>query len=200
MLIPVTVGIDEVGRGALAGPLTVGVASLYGLPANWLAELLTVIRIPSLRDSKKLSRLQRDRAFSYLESRLLWKTGEVEAFEIDYFGLSLATDLAAERALASLKKQSFLPKLILADAGLHHPFERTVSTEHFIKGDEKIPEITLASIMAKVTRDRQMSSYATVFPEFGFERNVGYGTSHHCRAIKEFGVIPLHRMSFLKSI
>ena len=191
--------MDEVGRGALAGPLTVGVASLYGLPANWLAELLNTIRIPTLRDSKKLSRPQRERAFSYLENRLLWSMGEVEASEIDFFGLRPATDLAAERALAGLKKHGFLPTHILADAGLHHPFERTIPTEHFIKGDEKIAEITLASIMAKVTRDRQMITFGHEFIGYGFERNVGYGTPQHLTAIRERGVTLQHRLSFLKA-
>ena len=197
MLQPVVVGMDEVGRGALAGPLFVGVATLYGLPGEWLPDLLRTIGITGLRDSKKLSRKQRERAFSYLETRLLWGTGSVEAGEIDFFGLRPATDLAAERALASLKKMGYVPMKVLADAGLHHPFEGTVPTRHFIKGDETVPEISLASIMAKVTRDRLMTVLAERLPAYGFKTNVGYGTVQHRQAILDNGITTLHRRTFL---
>jgi ribonuclease HII len=191
------VGLDEVGRGSLAGPLVVGAATLIGSDPELPIQLLGLLAIPKIRDSKKLSIKQREIAYTYLESRLIWGVGEVEASEIDYFGLAAALRLASERALASLKKRGYLPERILADAGLFHPFEATIPTERFVKGDENIIEITLASIMAKVWRDRMMYALAKTYPEYGFMTNVGYGTAEHRAALKVRGLSPEHRRSFI---
>lgn len=201
-LKPITIGIDEVGRGALAGPLIVGVASLDLIDDRplFLKQLLTVIKREKLTDSKKLSPAQRQRAFTWLEDKILWGIGEVEPAEIDYFGLTVAVTLAAERALASLKKRGYLPKTILADAGLNHPFETSVPTTKTVKGDEKITEISLASIIAKVWRDRVMVDLSVLYPEYGWESNKGYGTKKHLQAVQEKGINFIHRRLFLRKI
>lgn len=202
MLTKVQVGIDEVGRGVLAGPLVVGACALLVDPDHFLRALLTDLRLKKLRDSKKHPPKQREVIFTYLEQKpgIIWAVGEVEAAEVDYFGLSSALKLAAERALAGLKKQGYLPAKILADAGLYHPFEASIPTERIIRGDEQILEITLASIMAKVWRDRQMSGLAEHYPDYGFAEHVGYGTRRHYEALRSKGITKEHRQSFLKNL
>lgn len=190
----VRIGLDEVGRGALAGPVVVGAVSLADInTAHLLAELARVLRFEGLGDSKKMTRLQRERAFAFLENKIIWAVGEASSKEIDCIGLNPAITLAAERALFKLPTQ---PDKILADAGLHHPFEKEIPTEHFIKGDEQIPEIALASVMAKVYRDNLMRDLRLVYPEYGFESNVGYGTAQHLKAVKKAGLTEEHRRSF----
>jgi ribonuclease HII len=189
-LTPVTVGIDEVGRGALAGPLFVGAAAIL--------DPTVIERLPVVRDSKALSKKQREAVVTALQQEpgVVIGIGEVEAGEIDFFGLPAALRLASERALAALKRQGFWPEKILADAGLHHPFEDRVPTEHFIKGDTKIPEIMLAAIVAKVARDRHMAGLAAEYPEYRWEMNAGYGTRQHIAVLQQEGMTDQHRSSF----
>ena len=199
VLTPLTIGLDEVGRGALAGPLVVGAVSLEGVErTQFVADLLRECGLRRLRDSKQLSALQRQLLFSYLENRIVWAVGEAGAAEIDHFRLTAAVSLAAERAMASLKKRGYRPVRVLADAGLFHPFERTVPTERFVRGDENILEITLASIMAKVWRDRLLRELAPSYPDYGFETNVGYGTPRHLAALGRYGMTAEHRRLFLR--
>jgi len=196
----ITIGIDEVGRGALAGPLVVGAVSLDGVEdrMHMAQELLSVMGRAELRDSKKLTKIQREKAFFFLKNKIIWAIGEVDPEEIDHLGLTSAVSLATERAFESLEKQGFTVSEVLADAGIVHPFEDTVPTQKIIKGDEKIMEITFASIMAKVWRDRIMQEQEIVYPDYGFAQHVGYGTFGHYRAIKSKGLTPLHRRLFVK--
>lgn len=190
------IGIDEVGRGALAGPAVVGAVADDGLEAL-LPELLAAARLRQLRDSKRLTPRQREAAFAFLEGRLTWGVGEASAAELDRLGVTAALRLAAGRAIAALGLE---PSAVLADAGLRHPLEATVPTEWFVKGDETVLPITLASIMAKVWRDRLMQACAADFPGYGWERNMGYGTGAHQQAIRDQGQTPLHRRSFLRNL
>ncbi|MBU6389189.1 ribonuclease HII [Patescibacteria group bacterium] len=189
------IGIDEVGRGAWAGPVVVGAVGLADLT---LDRLLTECRVPELRDSKKYSRQQRERIFDWCENRLIWAVGVAEAEEIDDSGLSAAIRSAAGRAITDLRAKGVPISRITADAGLFHPYESEIPTERLVRGDEYIQEISLASIMAKVWRDRLMIAHNRAYPAYGFERHVGYGTAAHRAAIREYGLTPLHRHLFLR--
>lgn len=192
------VGIDEVGRGSIAGPLLVGAVLLpKGEEDSFVESLLTATKLPVLKDSKKLTRMQRDLVFRFAVERLDWAVGEVSASKIDSLGLRPATDQAAGKALLGIRG---IITRVIADAGLHHPFEQKYLTEFFVKGDERFVQISLASIMAKVTRDRIMQEYDQTYPGYGLVTNVGYGSPAHYRAIEASGLSPLHRRSFLKGI
>ena len=193
------IGMDEVGRGALAGPVAVGVVAETGLNVV-LPELLQVLRIAKIRDSKKLTRLQRERAFQFLENRIAWAVGEASAEEIDELRLTAAISLAAGRAIKGLQEKTGPIGRVLADAGLRHPFEETMPTQRFIKGDERFLPIAFASIMAKVWRDRLMGEYAQQYPLYGFESHVGYATERHRQALRAHGSSPVHRQFFLRNL
>jgi ribonuclease HII len=190
----VTVGLDEVGRGALAGPMLVGAVALSD-PEGFRMEL-AASRL-KCADSKKLSAAQREKLFEFLHGRILWSVGGVLPQEIDALGLTAAVRLAAGRALDVLPTSG--PRRIMADAGLYHPYENEIPTERLVKGDETILEIMLASVMAKVSRDRQMQDFATECPQYGWKRNVGYGTAAHAAAIRQYGLTPHHRRLFCKA-
>jgi ribonuclease HII len=193
------VGIDEVGRGALAGPVVVGAVSLLGIYSPQLiAALLQDGSIKRLKDSKKLTAAQRERIFVFLESRIAWSVGSAEPGEIDRLGLTKAIWLAAERAFKALEGRGVVIAEVTADAGLRHPYEELVPSTMTIRGDESILEIMLASIMAKVWRDRYMRELDVVLPGYGFLQHVGYGTKIHQEAIKELGASPEHRQLFLR--
>lgn len=189
-------GIDEVGRGALAGPVVVGAILLPPNPGQVMADLREVLRrVPA--DSKKLTRLQRERAAAWLGENFTTGCGFATAAEINNQGLSVALKLAAGRALAALSAN---PQRVFADAGLFHPYEETMPTERFIKGDERIPAILCASIIAKVARDRHMIGLASYHPCYDWEQNKGYGTATHCRAIREHGASNEHRQLFIRNL
>ncbi|MCC2631481.1 MAG: ribonuclease [Patescibacteria group bacterium] len=192
------VGIDEVGRGALAGPLVVGAVCIRGNPDELVAELLLSCKLKVLKDSKKLSALQRERVAEFVTGRVVWGIGEATPAEIDSHGLTEAVRLASGRALAMVASKGCVPSNVLADAGLVHPLD--LPTEHIVKGDEKILEITLASIVAKVWRDKYMTAMEDRLPGYGFAKHVGYGTSFHYAAIAEHGITPEHRRLFLKKV
>jgi len=189
-------GIDEVGRGALAGPVLVGAVLLEGSQEELAAELVTVLK-RQITDSKHLTKNQRERASAFLTEKVAFGLGWASAEEVEKQGLAGACRLAATRALALLP---FEPTKILADAGLRHGRETEIETEWFIKGDEKILPITCASILAKVARDKTLQELAELFPVYGWERNAGYGTADHCRALKTHGPSLEHRLSFLGNI
>ncbi len=192
----VVIGIDEVGRGPLAGPVAVcafrGQIHLSKIKKTGLP----------IRDSKKLTRTQREVWFSHLKE---WQeNGEcdfsvtmVSAKMIDRIGLTRAIQTALARSLFSVT--SNFKSLILLDGGLKAPAEFP-NQKTIIKGDEKEKLISFASIVAKVTRDRYMMRQAKKFPEYGFESHVGYGTKKHYEAIKTHGLTKIHRRSFLKNI
>lgn len=193
------IGIDEVGRGPLAGPVVFcACATLSTFDA------LSLFPKRILKDSKKLTEKQREEIVSSLnshiqEKQILYGLGEVSASEIDTLGLRDALLLAQKKALENLYLQN-VPKdsKLFLDGGLRE--HRDVEQETFIKGDEKIPVIALASIIAKVYRDAHMKKLAQKYPVYGFERHVGYGTALHRDAIKKHGVTKEHRLSFLKNL
>lgn len=189
------IGIDEVGRGPIAGPTAVGAFCLSGKIDS---PILKGKPVP-LRDSKKLSRGQREAWFLHIKK--LRKEGKcdfavvmVSAKSIDRIGIAQAIRNAMK---SCLEKVGAEPKdMILLDGSLYAPKEFK-KQKTIIKGDEKEPAIGLASIMAKVTRDSYMLKMAKKHPGYGFETHVGYGTRKHYEAIRRHGLTGLHRRSFL---
>jgi ribonuclease HII len=189
------VGIDEAGRGPLAGWVAVGVACVFVDNKNFKKFSRGV------RDSKKLSEKQREEWFVKMTSekkngKFNFAVSFASAKMIDTRGLSFAI----YHALASALKKLNLPQeetLVLLDGGLHAPKEY-IHQKTIIHGDDIESIISLASICAKVTRDRKMRVLAKKYPEYGFEKHKGYGTKEHYRAIKKYGILEeIHRKSFL---
>ena len=189
------VGIDEVGRGPLAGPVTV-------CAVQWLDDMLPEKILTGIRDSKKLSQKKRQEwllhAIDTMEQdSFQCAVFSVSAGEIDVCGIRGALYTASTEAL--LKMHTRVPiKHIYADYGL--PVPKKYSHSHIIKGDEKNPLISLASIIAKESRDDAMRKLGEQFPAYGFDRHKGYGTKHHRDMIKKHGPRPIHRRSFLKKV
>jgi ribonuclease HII len=190
------IGIDEVGRGPIAGPLVVCACALKGG-----VDVLSLFPKGELRDSKKLSEKVRAAIVEKLQpliesSDVIFGLGEIRADQIDERGLSSAIKDALVLALKKVHEQG-VPQdtFIFLDGSLH--MDEKYQQETIIKGDEKIPEIALASIIAKVYRDTLMKKVADAYPGYGFESHVGYGTKSHYEAISKKGVTPLHRKSFL---
>ena len=173
-------GIDEVGRGPLVGPV---VASAVILPETFY--------LPGINDSKKLSEAKRELFYEkIIEEAIAVGTGVVHNEEIDQINIYEATKKAMITAVAHLSQQ---PDHLLIDAmELNLPIPQL----SIIKGDAKSVSIAAASIVAKVTRDRMMKEYAKEYPHYGFEHNMGYGTSVHLDALHVYGVTPWHRRSF----
>ena len=181
--IKVICGVDEAGRGPLAGPVC---AAAVILPPN--------VEIPGLNDSKKLTDKRRRELFPIIkEQAIAYGIGLASHIEIDEINILQATYLAMERALTNL---SVKPELALIDGNRAKDFG--VSVETVVKGDSRSANIAAASILAKVTRDDLMQQAAENFPQYGFEIHKGYGTKAHYAALDEHGVCPIHRMSFLK--
>ena len=184
-------GIDEAGRGPLAGPVVAGAVVI--LNKNLPQELLL-----SLDDSKKLSPATREKLYNLLYEQqkmenLLIGVGEASAQEIDDINILQATFLAMKRAFMALAEK---PTAALVD-GNQHPKDFPVPTQTVIKGDSLSYSIAAASIIAKVTRDRYMAELAEKYPYFGFEKNAGYGTKVHLEGLKSYGAIEgVHRFSF----
>ena len=178
--LTLVVGVDEVGRGALAGPLTAGAVILRGTP-----------RIQGLDDSKRLSPQRREELSVLIRERAVcFGIGHASSEEIDALGVTAALKLAITRALALL---SASPDHVVID-GL--PLHLVKNETAVVKGDSKVAAIAAASIIAKVERDAIMRSLALVHPEFSFDINKGYGTSEHLAAIARCGPSTVHRLSF----
>lgn len=179
------VGIDEAGRGPLAGPITFGFV-MY--PTHLHRKVFK-----NIRDSKKLSPKKREEWFKFLKThpKLTFGTASASAKTIDKKGLSYANRLCLRRLT---KKFAVKPAMIFLDGGLKAPEEFSQKT--IIKGDEKIPVIAAASIIAKVTRDRKMLRLAKKFPQYRFDLHKGYGTKLHRALIKTHGLSPIHRQTF----
>ncbi len=181
------VGIDEVGRGCIAGPLVVGAVALDR-------------PIDGLRDSKVLSSIKRlvlaQRIYS---EALFFGIGWVSAAELDRIGLTNAHSLASKRALESMK--SSIAKYLL-DGNYNYLPQEYSPVELLVHGDALEPAISAASIIAKVARDNFMINLARYYPEYGFDNHVGYATQAHIKALNKYGVSPHHRKSFepVKSI
>lgn len=176
-------GVDEVGRGPLAGPVC---AAAVILPKH--------LEIPGLTDSKKLSDKRRRELFPEIQRQALaYGIGFASEKEIDEINILQATFLAMERALAQL---SIPPELALIDGNREKDFGLPVKT--VIKGDSLSANIAAASILAKVSRDDLMLEMAREYPQYGFEVHKGYGTKAHYDALRMYGPCPIHRQTFLK--
>lgn len=178
-------GIDEAGRGPLAGPVVAGAAIL---PKDQV--------ILYLNDSKKLSEKRREELFLEVKEKAVsWSVGIVSPERIDEINILQATYEAMREAIKGLHA---VPEILLNDAVTIPGIE--IPQVPIIKGDAKSVSIAAASVLAKVTRDHMMVEYDKVFPEYGFAKHKGYGTAAHTAAIREFGPTPIHRMTFLKNI
>lgn len=176
-------GVDEAGRGPLAGPVC---AAAVILPPH--------VDIPGLNDSKKLSDKRRRELFPVIkEQAIAYGIGLASAEEIDKINILQATFLAMERALEQLKVR---PEYALIDGNREKDFGIPVET--VVKGDSRSASIAAASILAKVTRDDLMLEMAQQYPEYDFEIHKGYGTKRHYEALREHGPSPIHRKTFLK--
>lgn len=177
-------GIDEAGRGPLAGPVVAGACIL---PKE--EEILY------LNDSKKLSPAKREELYEEITRKALaWSVGIASPERIDQINILQATYEAMRNAIADLK---ITPDLLLVDA-VTIPKLQTKQVG-IIKGDAKSVSIAAASILAKVTRDRMMDQYDEVYPEYGFIKHKGYGTAEHIAALKKYGPCPIHRQSFIQN-
>ena len=178
-------GIDEAGRGPLAGPVVVGCVIM---PKESFIE--------GVNDSKKISEKKREKLYEEITKQAIsWSVGIVDQKEIDELNILQATKKAVTIAINSLKVK---PDRILVDA-LEHINTLGIPYTSIIKGDEKAYSISAASIIAKVTRDRIMYEWDKIYPQYGFASHKGYGTAKHIQAIKENGICMLHRKSFLKN-
>lgn len=177
-------GIDEAGRGPLAGPVVAGAVIL---PKGK--------RILYVNDSKKLSEKKRNELFDVIkEEALSYGIGIVSTEKIDEINILQATYEAMRQAVSQLSVQ---PDILLNDAVTIPGID--VRQIPIIKGDAKSLTIASASILAKVTRDRMMIEYDSLYPEYGFAKHKGYGTKAHIEAIKEYGACPIHRKTFIKN-
>jgi len=175
-------GIDEAGRGPLAGPVA---AAAVILPDGFIHELLD--------DSKKLSEKKRELLYDELVNRedVIWALSMGNVEEIDAINILKSTHAAMGRAALEIQPQ---PDYCLID-GLPVP-EFPIPSEGIVKGDGKSFSIAAASVIAKVSRDRLMLEYAQKYPEYGFEKHKGYGTKQHLEALRKYGPCPIHRKSF----
>lgn len=227
-MVEYVVGIDEAGRGCLAGPVT---AAAVAMPrplsfSKYLPKQLRQMLCKKssqkfyLRDSKKLNKKQREAVYQWLQSQEDIKTAlaVVSSQVIDKINISQAANLAATRALDRLYKQiniglklDFAENMektnltiqptILLDGGLKLTGKfKEVNYQSIIRGDSKYTVIKLASILAKVSRDQLMEKEHKRYPHYGFDENVGYGTNFHKQALLKYGVCPLHRLTFVKNI
>lgn len=183
--IKVLCGVDEAGRGPLAGPVC---AAAVILPRG--------LEIKGLNDSKKLSEKKREELYELItEKALAYGIAFAEVEEIERLNILEATFLAMNRAIGKL---AIKPELALIDGNRNKGIE-TVS-RCVVKGDSQCADIAAASVLAKVTRDRYMLQMAEIYPQYHFEKHKGYGTKLHYEAIREHGPSPIHRLSFLRKM
>lgn len=179
-------GIDEAGRGPLAGPVVVAAVIM---PKDSMIE--------GVNDSKKVSEKKRETLYEQIiNEAIAYGVGIIDQKEIDEINILNATKKGLTTAIKELKVK---PQRILVDA-LTGIDTLGIPYTSIIKGDAKAYSIAAASIIAKVTRDRIMREWDEIYPEYGFEKHKGYGTKMHIDAIKEYGLCPLHRLSFVKNI
>jgi ribonuclease HII len=174
-------GVDEVGRGSLIGPVYAAAVILNKL-----------INKKLLKDSKSLTKDRREELDKYIRENSIWAIGQASIMEIEKINILHASLLAMKRAILKLKKK---PSLVLID-GNKLPDLRNYKLKYVIKGDQKIPSISAASIIAKVSRDRFITKLSKQFNSYGWDTNSGYGTEEHLRAIKKFGITKYHRKTF----
>lgn len=176
-------GIDEAGRGPLAGPVVIA-SVIMPVDSN----------IEGVNDSKKVSEKKREILYEKItEEAVSWSAAIISQQEIDQINILNATKKGLTQSIQQLEKK---PDLILIDA-LEHINTCGIPYQSIIKGDAKCYSIAAASIVAKVTRDRIMRQWDEVYPQYGFAKHKGYGTAAHIAALKEYGPCPLHRRSFI---
>lgn len=185
----IVIGVDEAGRGPLAGNVVAAAAILKKYSSD----------LDEINDSKKLTEKKREKLFDVIMENFYIGVGEATPEEIDEINILNATFLAMRRALENLKKQCSTDHLVLVD-GNFKIREYEGEQEFVIKGDAKSLSIAAASIIAKVTRDREMIEEGKKYPEYKFEKHKGYGTKLHKEKLLELGVLPIHRKSFLNKI
>ena len=174
-------GVDEVGRGSLIGPVYAAAVILNNS-----------INKKILKDSKKLTKNKREILSKYIKKNSIWSIGKASIKEIEKNNILNASLLAMKRAIIKLKKK---PTLVLID-GNKLPKIKNYKLNSIITGDQKIPEISAASILAKVARDKMISVLGKKFKGYYWEKNYGYGTKQHLRAIKNLGITSHHRKTF----
>lgn len=178
-------GVDEAGRGPLAGPVC---AAAVILPVG--------LELPGLNDSKKLTEKQREALFMPIKAAAkAYGIAFASVEEIENLNILNATFLAMNRAISQLIPQ---PELALIDGNRNTGI--SIPSRCVVKGDSRCADIAAASVLAKVSRDHYMMEMAEKYPEYGFERHKGYGTKLHYEAIRKFGPCPIHRPSFLKKL
>ena len=177
----IVAGVDEVGRGSLMGPVYAAAVILN-----------KSIKKKLLKDSKSLSKTKREIISTYVKKNSVWAIGQASVKEIEKINILNASLLAMKRAIKKLKKK---PKLVLID-GNKSPDLKNYKFKTIIKGDQKIPCISAASIIAKVARDKMVSSLGKKFKNYHWDKNYGYGTKQHLKAIKKLGITTHHRKTF----
>lgn len=182
---PLLCGIDEAGRGPLCGPVVAGAVIL---PDGF--------DVSGLNDSKKLSEAKRELLYEKITASCIWGAGIATPEEIDAYNILNATYLAMCRAVEALEQS---PSFALVD-GNRIPKGLAVPALAVVKGDAKCPSISAASVIAKVTRDRIMKDLAVQYPQYELEKHKGYPTKDHYRKILEYGIAPIYRRSFLKTL
>ncbi len=179
----IVLGLDEVGRGPLAGPLAVGAVVLPQEPF-----------IEGLNDSKQVKPEERERIAAEVKRvALAWTVRYVEPHDIDIAGMTASLRSAFRSAIAAIEAAGVRPDVVLLDG---NPLHLDVREESIVKGDGKCASIAAASIVAKVERDALMCRLAAEYPAYGFEANKGYASPAHIQAIKDYGLSPVHRASF----
>ena len=182
-------GTDEAGRGPWVGPVVAAAVCFSDLK---IPDALAL----ELNDSKKLSAKKREKLFPLIyESGALIGVGQASAEEIDSLNILQASFLAMKRALDQIEQQGHTIDFVLVD-GNRKPNNWKWQTEEIIGGDGKSLSIAAASIIAKVTRDKMLCELAKEYPMYGWDKNAGYGTAEHIKALKEFGITPYHRKSY----
>jgi ribonuclease HII len=194
------VGIDEAGRGPLAGPV-VAAAAAYRHQADFTVPESLENPFRFVRDSKKLSEKKREEMIDFIHERFVVGVGIVTAGTIDRMNILEATFLAMKEAVSDFRRKaketglSTDELLLLVDGNQAIP-NLSVKQEAVVGGDASVKSVAAASIIAKVTRDRMMLGYDAEYPAYGFAKHKGYGTKAHMDALRRFGPCPIHRMSF----
>lgn len=195
----IIVGVDEVGRGSLAGPVVA--CALYISDQKLISRVKSHHRLSRIKDSKALTARQREMILKDVRQGAVFAVSEVSAQKIDDINIHRASLLAMQRAIQKLeKKLARSADKVLID-GMHTIPHSSWKQQAIIKGDEKIAEISFASIVAKVWRDKKMSHHFNKkYPRYQFDVHKGYGTALHIKHIKKYGPSPIHRSSFLLKI